>query len=194
MDGQKKGKRIAAFSMKTRSRPSSKNCQKSLASQHRRLGLRYLTRADWHVEKTDKRELVTGWEPFPGQENQPVRTLSPITEQFSQGHRIKMKAKCTDDSDEIDLSVDMTQTTIQSVKTSMFTYDLDIGGEPHAIQTPKMDKQRVVAQVRIPVKGCSGVEKPRAIEFHRDPMHRGDGYSRGCRNGRRSSPERLPAS
>jgi len=116
--------------------------------------------ADWHIEQFQKRTFVTGWEPFEGQENQQVRTLSPITKDIKEGYRIDMRAKWPDGSEGVDLFVQLERTTILSVGTSMYSYALDIGGEPHPIQSPKVKKQKVITENRIPVLGSLVLRGP----------------------------------
>lgn len=86
--------------------------------------------------------------------------MSPITDEIKEGFRIDMRAKCTDDSEEVDLFVQLERTTIGSVATSMFTYALDIGGEPHPIQSPKLEKQEIITEARIPVHGSLVLRGP----------------------------------
>ncbi len=117
-------------------------------------------RSNWFIEQAEQRTFVRSWEPFKGQENMPVKTLSPVTNEVSFGLRIESKVKCLKDSDEIQLSVNIERTSIAAVETSMFSYENDIGGEPHPIQSPKLDTSCLKADVNLAIGGSLVFREP----------------------------------
>ncbi len=116
--------------------------------------------SDWQVQQSDQRTFVTGWEPFPGQEDQPVTTLSPVTEEVSTGVRVHGNATCLEACSDIQFSVQMERSSIASVETSMFHFENDIGGEPHPIQTPKIETREHAAVARLPLQASLVMRQP----------------------------------
>ncbi|MEM1224961.1 MAG: M56 family metallopeptidase [Planctomycetota bacterium] len=117
------------------------------------------------IEQSQRRTFVKSWKPFEGQANITVTTMSPVTEDVTYGWKMQSKATCREDSEGIRVSVHIEQTSIVSVETSVFTYEHDIGGEPHPIQLPKTETNELKADVDLEVGG--------ALVFH-EPDDRGN--------------------
>ncbi len=96
--------------------------------------------SDWEFEQSDQRTFVTAWEPFPGQEDQPVRTLAPVTEEVKFGFHVNGNVRCLNSGSDIQLAAHTEISSISSVETSSFHFENDIGGEPHPVQKPKIEK------------------------------------------------------
>lgn len=115
---------------------------------------------NWHLKQAGQRTFVTAWKPFEGQKNQPVKTMSPITEVTTIGLNLKSNVKWLKATNEIEISVTLERTWIAKVETSQFTYALDIGGEPHPIQTPQLETNKIQADGVIPVHGSMVLSEP----------------------------------
>lgn len=116
--------------------------------------------SDWQDQQINQRTFVTAWEPFPGQEDQPVRTLSPVTEEVQIGFRLNANVRCLDAGSDIHLTVQNEVSSITSVETSMFHFENDIGGEPHPVQTPKIVKRGHAVDAALPLHASLVIRQP----------------------------------